>query len=91
MNAAKKIRLYLQSGQDRDQIDVLLQLAFSLQTGTAFQLTPLHDLDERYFATALQLMEEWHLDHHIASRSKLLEMIYADRQRHGERADAVVV
>lgn len=81
MNAAKKIRLYLQSGQDAAQVEILLQLAFSLQTGKPFQLQPLHDLDEPYFDTALQLIREWHLDHHIASRSKLLEMIYARGQR----------
>lgn len=81
MNAAKKIRLYLQSGRDAAQVEILLQLAFSLQTGKPFQLQPLHDLGEPYFDTALQLIREWHLDHHIASRSKLLEMIYARGQR----------
>lgn len=81
MNAAKKIRHYLQSGQDAAQVEILLQLAYSLQTGKPFQLQPLHDLGEPYFDTALQLIREWHLDHHIASRSKLLEMIYARGQR----------
>lgn len=81
MNAAKKIRHYLQSGQDAAQVEILLELAYSLQTGRPFQLQPLHDLDEPYFDAALQLIREWHLDHHIASRSKLLEMIYARGQR----------
>lgn len=81
MNAAKKIRHYLQSGQDAAQVETLLELAYSLQTGKPFQLQPLHDLDEPYFDTALQLIREWRLDHHIASRSKLLEMIYARGQR----------
>ncbi len=92
MNAAKKIRHYLQSGQDVPQVEIMLELAYSLQTGKPFQLQPLHDLDEVYFETALQLIREWHLDHHIASRSKLLEMIYARGQRataHNEPVDAV--
>lgn len=47
----------------------------------------------RYFDVAIDLLKDWRFDHHIASRSKLLEQLLTeiapDRQAKAQEASAV--
>jgi len=75
MNAAKKIRKFIESGVDADHVQVLKNLAGALELGQSFDLKALYQIDMRYFDVALELLGDWRFDHHISSRSKLLEQI----------------
>lgn len=75
MNAAKKIRKFIESGADPESVQVLKNLAGALELGQSFDLKSLYQIDMRYFDVALELLADWRFDHHISSRSKLLEHI----------------
>lgn len=93
MNAAKKIRRFIEEGHDPQQMQVLKELATALEMGRSFDLSLLYDIDMRYFDVAIDLLKDWRFDHHIASRSKLLEQLLTeiapDRQAKAQEAPAV--
>ena len=78
MNAAKKIRRFIEENQDPEQVQVLKDLAAALEMGRAFELGTLYQIDMRYFEVALDLLKDWRFDHHIAARSKLLEQLLTE-------------
>ena len=78
MNAAKKIRRFIEEGHDPEQVQVLKDLAAALEMGRAFDLGSLYQIDMRYFDVALDLLKDWRFDHHIAARSKLLEQLLTE-------------
>lgn len=75
MNAAKKIRKYIESGENAEQVQVLKDLAAALELGQSFDLKALYEIDMRYFEAAIELMNDWRFDRRISSRSKLLERL----------------
>ncbi|MCW3478841.1 hypothetical protein OL229_04565 [Neisseriaceae bacterium JH1-16] len=75
MNAAKKIRKLIQEGESPEQLQVLKDLAAALELNRPFDLAALYEIDQRYFDLAIDLLQDWRFDHHIASRSKLLEQL----------------
>ncbi|WP_434634296.1 hypothetical protein [Chromobacterium sp. CV08] len=77
MNAAKKIRQLLERGRDREQTEVLSELAADLQLGRAFDLRRLFRLEAEYFELGLALMRDWRFGYHIAERSRLFDDILA--------------
>jgi len=78
MNAAKKIRKLIESGDDAEQVKVLKELAAALELGQAFQLERLYEVDMRYFDIALELLADWRFDRRISARSKLLEQLLVE-------------
>lgn len=78
MNAAKKIRRFIEEGHDPQQMQVLKELAAALEMGRPFDLSLLYDIDMRYFDVAIDLLKDWRFDHHISSRSKLLEQLLTE-------------
>jgi hypothetical protein len=75
MNAAKKIRTFIEQGNDLEQVQVLKNLAAALELDKSFDLKSPYEIDMRYFDVALELLRDWRFDHHIASRSKLVERL----------------
>jgi hypothetical protein len=75
MNAAKKIRRLMDAGDSPEQVQVLKELAVALQMKESFNIDRLYQIDQRYFDVAMDLLKEWRFDHHIASRSKLIDML----------------
>ncbi|PXX50583.1 hypothetical protein [Aquitalea magnusonii] len=78
MNAAKKIRRFIEENKDHEQVQVLKDLAAALEMGRPFDLGSLYQIDMRYFEVALDLLKDWRFDHHIAARSKLLEQLLTE-------------
>ncbi|WP_028536895.1 hypothetical protein [Paludibacterium yongneupense] len=87
MNAAKKIRLLIERGEDGEQVQVLRDLVSSLELGKSFNLKDLYDIDMRYFDVAMELLKDWRFDQHIASRSKLLERLLSDTMPEATKPD----
>lgn len=81
MNAAKKIRQFIETQENPMQVQVLKDLAAALELGQPFNLQALYEIDMRYFDVAIQLMQDWRFDHHIASRSKLAERLFVQMLR----------
>lgn len=80
VNAAKKIRQLLDQSEEPEQVEELLQMAAGLQLGLPFDLRRLCGIEQPYFELGMALLKDWHADHHIAARSKLLESILARDQ-----------
>lgn len=80
MNAAKKIRLFIESGENREQVQILKALAAALELKQPFDIKALYEIDMKYFETAIELLNDWRLDHHIASRSKLVDRLLPEFQ-----------
>lgn len=78
MNAAKKIRLFIEQGESPNQVQVLKDLVGALELGKPFNLTDLYEIDMRYFDAAVELLKDWRFDHHISSRSKLLDQLLVE-------------
>lgn len=89
MNAAKKIRKFIESGADPEHVQVLKNLAAALELGQSFDLKSLYQIDMRYFDVALELLADWRFDHHISSRSKLLEHILIETAPQAQVASPV--
>ncbi|RXZ44179.1 hypothetical protein [Crenobacter cavernae] len=87
MNAAKQIRRLIESGENPEQVEVLKELAGSLELGRTFDLKALYEIDMRYFDLALEMLRDWRFDHHIASRSKLLEQLLIERAVAASKVD----
>ena len=75
MSAAKKIRRFIEKNDNSDQVQVLKSLAAALWLGKPFDILSLYGIDMPYFEAAIELLQDWRLDHHIASRSKLVEQL----------------
>ena len=71
----KKIRRLMDAGDSPEQVQVLKELAVALQMKESFNIDRLYQIDQRYFDIAIDLLKEWRFDHHIASRSKLIDML----------------
>lgn len=76
MNAAKRLTKMLDSGESNSQLEVLKTLAIALHHKQAFDLALLDAIDYPYFQLALQLIEDWRLDQHLSTRSKLMERLF---------------
>lgn len=76
MNAAKSLKRMLDSGVSNSQLDVLKALAIALHQKQVFDLSLLYTIDYAYFKVALQLLEDWRLEQHMDTRSKLMERLF---------------
>ncbi|SCK24836.1 hypothetical protein [Vogesella sp. LIG4] len=76
MNAAKRLTKMLDSGESNSQLEVLKMLAIALHHKQAFDLALLYSIDYPYFQLALQLLDDWRLGQHLATRSKLMERLF---------------
>lgn len=75
MNAAKKIRKLITSGEAPEQIQVLQDLARALEFEHRFELTRLYSVDQRYFELAVELLQDWRFDQHLNARNKLTAVL----------------
>jgi len=67
-NAIKSIAKYIKRNPDDDEVVVLRDFCSALEQGTAFELVRLFGLKSKTFEMALELLDEWKFDRHVASR-----------------------
>ncbi|WP_137009506.1 hypothetical protein [Aquitalea aquatilis] len=67
--------MLIDSGESPEQVQVLKEMTIALQMKDDFSIDRLYQIDQRYFDVAMDLLKEWRFDHHIASRSKLIDML----------------
>lgn len=67
-NAVKTIAKYIKKNPDSADSEILKQLCTALEQKAEFQLESLFSLKSKPFEMALQLLDEWRFDRHVASR-----------------------
>ena len=74
MRAIKEARKYIERHPDHTDAKTLSRLVLALESECTFGLTGLYDLGYERFRLALQILEEWRLDRHYASKARLLDL-----------------
>lgn len=74
MRAIKEARKYIERHPDHTDAKTLSRLVLALESEGTFGITGLYDLGYERFRLALQILEEWRLDRHYASKARLLDL-----------------
>jgi len=67
-NVIKQVANYIRKNPDTDEAATLLALSRSLEDGQSFEIGQLFDMKNKAFELAIELIQDWRLDRHIASR-----------------------
>jgi len=74
MLAIKKARKSIQANPSDPSSQTLSALVLALESGGNIAVKPLYDLDNDKFELALEMLSEWRLDRHYASKLRLLDV-----------------
>lgn len=79
MFAIKKARKLIESDPESKTASILSALVVALETNASYQLGNLYELDYDNYELAIDIIKDWRLDRHYASKVKLLSAaIYVD-------------
>jgi hypothetical protein len=67
-NAVKSIAKYIRNNPDSEASPILRELCQALESGAAFELGRMYDLNNKTFSLAINLIEEWRFDRHMIER-----------------------
>jgi hypothetical protein len=67
-NAVKTIAKYIQKYPESPDSDILRKLCNALEEKAPYELEALFSLKTKTFDMAVQLLDEWRFDRHVASR-----------------------
>lgn len=73
MLAIKKARKLIEANPDDRNAKIIAGLVLALESDTAISVTQLYALDNKRFDLALEILDEWRLDRHYASKLRLLD------------------
>ena len=74
MLAIKTARKFIQANPDHPASKTIASLVFSLENVDQIPVKDLYDLDNDRFELALEILSEWRLDRHYASKLRLLDV-----------------
>ncbi|HOB67829.1 hypothetical protein [Ottowia sp.] len=74
MRAIKEARRYIERKPDDAHAKTLSRLVLALESEADFAIADLYKLDLARFKLALEILDEWRLDRHYASKSKLFDV-----------------
>lgn len=74
MRAIKEARKYIERNPETPHAKTLSRLVLALESEADFPITNLYTLDLPRFKLALEILDEWRLDRHYASKSKLFDV-----------------
>ena len=74
MRAIKEARKYIERSPKQPQALTLSRLVLALESEGVFKITDLYQLDMERFKLALEILDEWRLDRHYASKAKLFDV-----------------
>ena len=74
MSALKQARKLIEKHPDGKEAQALSKLVVSLETDQAISLKEIYDLDYEAFQLAMDVMRDWRIDRHYASKVKLLDL-----------------
>lgn len=73
MLAIKKARKLIENNPDDAASKILAALVLALESETTISVAPLYSLNDKRFELALEILNEWRLDRHYASKLRLLD------------------
>lgn len=73
MLAIKKARKLIEANPDDRNAKIIAGLVLALESDTTISVTQLYALDNKRFDLALEILDEWRLDRHYASKLRLLD------------------
>ena len=74
MRAIKEARKFIERSPKHPQAMTLYRLVLALESEGDFAIADLYQLDGERFKLALEILDEWRLDRHYASKSKLFDV-----------------
>ena len=74
MRAIKEARKFIERSPKHPQAMTLSRLVLALESEGDFAIADLYQLDGERFKLALEILDEWRLDRHYASKSKLFDV-----------------
>jgi hypothetical protein len=78
-NAVKNIAKFIKKNPDAVDSEILRQFCSALEQKAPFDLESLFALKTKTFEMALQLLDEWRFDRHVASR-RLQKYLESDEE-----------
>jgi hypothetical protein len=72
MHAIHQAKKIIESDPLSDEARVLRELVLALESGEAFVLGKLYDLNYKTFELSLAVLADWRLDRHYASKFRLI-------------------
>lgn len=73
MRAINKAKKVIESAPNSDEAMALRELVLALETGKAFEIGKIYELDYKHFELALAVIGGWRLDRHYASKFRLID------------------
>ena len=73
MLAIKKARKLIEANPNDAASQTIAALVVALESATTISVAQLYSLDDKRFALALEILDEWRLDRHYASKLRLLD------------------
>lgn len=74
MRAIKEARKYIERKPEDAHAKTLSRLVLALESEIDFPITDLYKLDLARFKLALEILDEWRLDRHYASKARLFDV-----------------
>lgn len=73
MLAIKKARKLIENNPNDAAAKIIAALVLALESETTLSVAQLYSLDDKRFELALEILNEWRLDRHYASKVRLLD------------------
>lgn len=73
MLAIKKARKIIETNPNEPASQIIAALVLALESETSISVAQLYQLDNKRFELALEILDEWRLDRHYASKLRLLD------------------
>lgn len=73
MLAIKKARKLIETNPGAPAAQIIAALVLALESETSISVTQLYELDDKRFGLALEILDEWRLDRHYASKLRLID------------------
>lgn len=74
MRAIKEARKYIERNPENSHAKTMSRLVLALESEADFPIADLYKLDLARFKLALEILDEWRLDRHYASKAKLFDV-----------------
>lgn len=73
MLAIKKARKLIETNPTDTSSQIIAALVLALESNASISVAQLYSLDDKRFELALEILNEWRLDRHYASKLRLLD------------------
>jgi hypothetical protein len=73
MLAIKKARKLIETDPTDPAAQIIAKLVIALESASNISVEQLYQLDDKRFELALEILDEWRLDRHYASKLRLLD------------------